>query len=125
MTPKKPDWFELTENGDSYAGIQKVNKKLPIATLVVAGAVILGGSFFANANNEPSAVADTPSASQSVVTQASTPSTMTASAKVTSRASGINALPVPTVTKIAQRGDDDEHEGREGEERDHTDRDDD
>lgn len=116
MTPKKPDWFELTENGDSYAGIQKVNKKLPIATLVVAGAVILGGSFFANANNEPSAVADTPTASQSVVTQATAPSAITPSAKATSRTSGINALPVPTVTNIAQRGDDDEHEGRE---RDH------
>lgn len=116
MTPKKPDWFELTENGDSYAGIQKVNKKLPIATLVVAGAVILGGSFFANANNEPSAVADTPTASQSAVTQASAPSAITPSAKATSRTPGINALPVPTVTNIAQRGDDDEHEGRE---RDH------
>ena len=60
MTPKKPDWFEITEGGDAYAGIQKVSKKLPIVALIVAGAVILGGSIFANANNEPSANADTP-----------------------------------------------------------------
>jgi hypothetical protein len=66
MTPKKPDWFELTENNDSYAGIQKVNKRLPIATLALAGAVILGGSIFTTANNEPSAVAETPTAAQSV-----------------------------------------------------------
>jgi len=79
MTPKKPDWFELTENGDAYAGIQKVNKKLPIATLVVAGAIILGGSIFTTANNEPSAVVSTPS--------------------VTSQ-----SLPSPTVTSIPQRG---------------------
>jgi len=79
MTPKKPDWFELTENGDSYAGIQKMNKKLPIATLVAAGAIILGGSIFATANNEPSAVASTPS--------------------VTSQ-----SLPSPTVTTTPQRG---------------------
>ena len=79
MTPKKPDWFELTENGDAYAGIQKVNKKLPIATLVVAGAIILGGSIFTTANNEPSAVASTPS--------------------VTSQ-----SLPSQTVTSIPQRG---------------------
>jgi hypothetical protein len=116
MTPKKPEWFELTENGDSYAGIQKINKKLPIATLVVAGAVILGGSIFANANDEQTAVADTPTVSQSVVAQASSPSEQTTSAQVTSGASGVNSLPLPTVTNVPQRGDDDEHEGRE---RDH------
>jgi len=123
MTPKKPEWFELTENGDSYAGIQKINKKLPIATLVVAGAVILGGSIFANANNEPSAVAETPAASQSVVAQASSPSELTRSAQVTSGTSGVNSLPLPTVTNVPQRGDGDEHEGRErgGRERDHDD----
>ena len=123
MTPKKPDWFELTENGDSYTGIQKINKKLPIATLVVAGAVILGGSIFANANNEQTAVAETPATSQSVVVQASSPSALTPSANVTSSSSGVNSLPVPTVTNVPQRGDDDEHEGRErgGRERDHDD----
>lgn len=116
MTPKKPDWFELTENGDSYAGIQKINKKLPIATLVVAGAVILGGSLFANANNEPSAVANTPIASQSVAAVSSPSST----------ASQVNSLPAPTVTNIPQRGEREDHEGRErGERGDHEDRDDD
>ena len=121
MTPKKPEWFELTENGDSYAGIQKINKKLPIATLVVAGAVILGGSIFANANNEQTAVAETPAASQSVVAQASSPSELTTSAQVTSGASGVNSLPLPTVTNVPQRGDGDEHEGRRGQKRDHDD----
>jgi hypothetical protein len=127
MTPKKPDWFELTENGDSYAGIQKINKKLPIATLVVAGAVILGGSIFANANNEQTAVAETPATSQSVAVQASSPSALTTSAQVTSGSSGVNSLPLPTVTNVPQRGEDDEHEGRErgGRERDHDDDDDD
>jgi hypothetical protein len=108
MTPKKPDWFELTENGDSYAGIQKMNKKLPIATLVIAGAVILGGSLFANANNEPSAVADTPTASQSIA--AAQPSASVS--KPANNSSAVNSLPVPTVTTTPQRGDGD-HEGRE------------
>ncbi len=127
MTPKKPDWFELSENGDSYAGIQKINKKLPIATLVVAGAVILGGSIFANANNEQTAVAETPAVSQSVVAQASSPSALTTSPKVTPGSSEVNSLPLPTVTNVHQRGEDDEHEGRErgGRERDHDDDDDD
>ena len=103
MTSKKPEWFEITEKGDAYAGIQKVNKKLPIITLVVAGAVILGGSIFANANNEPSAVAETPTASQTVT--ATTPSPTTA-------ASTSASVPVPTVTNAPQRGDGD-REGRE------------
>jgi hypothetical protein len=108
MTPKKPDWFELTENGDAYAGIQKMNKKLPIATLVIAGAVILGGSLFANANNEPSAVADTPTASQSIAAAQPSASVSTP----TNNTSAVNSLPVPTVTTTPQRGDGD-HEGRE------------
>jgi hypothetical protein len=103
MTSKKPEWFEITEKGDAYAGIQKVNKKLPIITLVVAGAVVLGGSIFANANNEPSAVADTPTASQSVAAVAPSPTTA---------ASTSASLPVPTVTNAPQRGDGD-REGRE------------
>jgi hypothetical protein len=146
MTPKKPEWFELTENGDPYAGIKKVNKKLPIATLVVAGAVILGGSVFATANNEPSAVAETPTASQSsAATQGSTSTSVASNSSANTPvvtapsnatpskiSSGVSSLPVPKVTSIPNRGDDD-HEGREGhergerehEERDHDDRDDD
>lgn len=127
MTPKKPEWFELTESGDSYAGIKKVNKRLPIATLAVAAAVVLGGSIFATTNNEPSAVADTPAASQSVAaSQPSATNSATTSytapapvAVANKKSAGVNSLPVPTVTNVPQRGDDDdddddEHEGRKG-----------
>ena len=109
MTSKKPEWFEITEKGDAYAGIQKVNKKLPIITLVVAGAVILGGSIFANANNEPSAVADTPTASQSVAAGTTTPAASTPAA---TSSQSVAALPAPTVTNAPQRGGGD-REGRE------------
>ena len=111
MTSKKPEWFEITEKGDAYAGIQKVNKKLPIITLVVAGAVILGGSIFANANNEPSAVADTPTASQSVAAGITTPTASTPAATSSQSA----ALPAPTVTNASQRG------GRDPDGREHHD----
>ena len=134
MTPKKPEWFELTESGDSYAGIKKVNKRLPLVTLVVAGAVILGGSVFATTNNEPSAVAETPTASQSIA--AAQPNVSTASnnsnsapvsiAPAAKSSSGMSALPVPKVTAAPQRGEDHERgEGGEGRERDHEDREDD
>ena len=90
MTPKKPEWIELTESGDSYAGIKKVNKRLPLVTLVVAGAVILGGSVFATTNNEPSAVAETPTASQSIA--AAQPNVSTAS-------NNSNSAPAPTASQ--------------------------
>jgi hypothetical protein len=122
MTPNKtpdqspkPEWFELTENQTPSTGLRKVNKVLPIATLVVAGAVILGGSIFANANNEQSAVTENPTASQSVVAQASPSSELTTSSKVTSGTSGVNSLPVPAITNVPERGfgDHEEFEGRE------------
>jgi cytoskeletal protein RodZ len=141
MTPKKPDWFELTEGENSPAQVRRINKKLPIAALAAAGAIIVAGSLFANANDEQSAVADTPATSQSAVADtpatsqsavADTPATSqsapaTASAPATrisktppstppqtpaAKASGMNSLPVPTVTNVPKRGDGD-HEGRE------------
>ena len=96
--------------------------------------MILGGSVFATTNNEPSAVAETPTASQSIA--AAQPNVSTASnnsnsapvsiAPAAKSSSGMNALPVPKVTAAPQRGEDHERgEGGEGRERDHEDREDD
>lgn len=125
MTPKKPDWFELTEGGDPSAGIRKIDKKLPIVTLVVAGAIVLGGSIFATANNEPSAVAETPTSSQTLAASQSATTDNSSSASTSTStngiapagtsaktSSGLNSLPAPTVGNVPQRGDRD-HEGRE------------
>jgi hypothetical protein len=135
MTPKKPEWFELTENGDTYSGIKRIDKKLPIITLVVAGAVVLGGSIFANANNEPSAVAETPAVAQSVansqtpISQSASPASSTPAQPSHAKAStpkapsgksssGVNGLAVPKISNVPQRGER-EHEGRERGEREH------
>ena len=135
MTPKRPEWFELTDSAKASDGIQKVNRKLSIGTLVAAGAIILGGSVFATTQNEPSAVANTPAASQSMAAAQSNSSAISNSANsapastaqtVSSAkiSSGLNSLPAPTVTNVPQRGDDDD-EGREGKgkrgDRDHDD----
>lgn len=136
MTSKKPEWFELTEGKSPSAGIRKINKKLPIATLVTAGAIILGGSIFATAQDEPSAVADTPVVSQSMAAAQigtpaisnnanSAPAQTLPSAKISS---GLNSLPMPVVSNVPQRGDDDDDDDREGkhdrDDRDHDDDDD-
>lgn len=145
MTPNKtpdqspkPEWFELTENQTPSAGLRKVNKVLPITTLVVAGGLLLGGSLFANANNENAIPTQDSASTQSVA--ASAPATTVASVSNNSAAvtpakpttvktvTGANGLPMPVVTNVPQRGDDDddEHEGRKrgDRERDHDDDDD-
>ena len=139
MTPKKPEWFELTDSAKASDGIQKVNRKLSIGTLVAAGAIILGGSFFATTQEEPSAVADTPVTSQSMAAaQTITPATfnnantepapIVQTAPTAKISSSLNSLPMPIVTNVPQRGDDDDDEGREGKgkrgNRDHDDDDD-
>lgn len=126
MTPKKPEWFELTDSAKASDGIQKVNRKLSIGTLVAAGAIILGGSVFATTQEEPSAVTDTP-ATFTNANSAPAPTMQTApTAKISSSP---NSLPMPTVTNVPQRGDDDDDEGREGKgkrgNRDHDDEDED
>ena len=128
MTPKKPEWFELTDSAKASDGIQKVNRKLSIGTLVAAGAIILGGSVFATTQNEPSAVANTPAASQSMAAAQSNSPAISNSANsapaptvpVAKSSTGFNSLPVPKVTSAPQRG-----ERGEGSERDHKDREDD
>lgn len=137
MTPKKPDWFELAEGDQPSSGVRKIDKKLPIAALAAVGVVIVAGSIFANANDEPSAVAETPSVSQNVNNsdngatsndksvnngvsgqsdqgKSITPNKNSAPAPVVNSgksSGGSNSLPVPTVTVAPQRGG--EHEGRE------------
>ena len=119
MTPKKPEWFELTDSAKASDGIQKVNRKLSIGTLVAAGAIILGGSVFATTQEEPPAVADTPVTSQSMTAaQSNTPASLSnvnsAPAPTAKISSSLNSLPMPIVTNVPQRGDDDDDEGREG-----------
>jgi hypothetical protein len=58
MTAQRPEWFELTEKTPA-TGIRKVDKKLPIAAIAVAGAIMVAGSIFANAGDGPAAIAET------------------------------------------------------------------
>ena len=51
-TPEKPEWFELTDGDAPSAQVTKVNKKLPVIAVLITGAVIATGAFFANASEE-------------------------------------------------------------------------
>ena len=101
MTAQKPELFELTEHTPA-TGIRKVDKKLPIAAIAVAGAIMVAGSIFANAGDGPAAVADT---QQTLTTTAPT----TTQPQATSQ-----SAPAPQISTSPQnsiRGE--EREGRE------------
>jgi hypothetical protein len=51
-TPEKPEWFELTDGDAPSAQVKKVGKKLPAIAVLVTGAVIASGAFFANASEK-------------------------------------------------------------------------
>ena len=49
-TPEKPEWFELADGDAPSSQVKKVNKKLPAIAVLVTGAVIASGAFFAHAS---------------------------------------------------------------------------
>jgi hypothetical protein len=48
--PEKPEWFELVDGDAPSAQVTKVNKKLPAIAVLVTGALIATGAFFASAS---------------------------------------------------------------------------
>ena len=122
--PKKSEWMQIAESDNASSNVRKVDKRLTLGTLVSVGAIVIAGSLFANASDEPSAVADiTPIASAKASDPNSpAPSPSTAVVVTTPPASKIEA---PAIAQMPMGGeeddDDDEHEGR-GERREHRDR---
>ena len=118
MTPKKPYWFELSEGDNSSSSVRKINKVLPITTLAVAGVLMLGGSIFANTNNEAltvsasgnaAQISPNPQSSTQIMANEISPTLATAKQN-----SSLASLPMPVVTKVAQ-GDDEDDEDDEDE----------
>ena len=118
MTPKKPYWFELSEGDNSSSSFRKINKVLPITTLAVAGVLMLGGSIFANTNNEAltvsasgnaAQISPNPQSSTQIMANEISPTLATAKQN-----SSLASLPMPVVTKVAQ-GDDEDDEDDEDE----------
>jgi len=122
--PEKSEWMQIAESDNASSNVRKVDKRLTLGTLVSVGAIVIAGSLFANASDEPSAVADiTPIASEKASDpNSSSPSLSTPVAVATPPASKIEA---PAIAQMPMGGedddDDDEHEGR-GERREHRDR---
>ena len=116
MTPKKPDWFEMTEGDTPATGLRKVNKTLPIGALLVAGALLFGGSLFAqdqsaDSNIASSSVAETAPLIASTDSNPSVQSVVAVQTKTASiTAAPVNSVGVPTIAPVVgiSNGDDDD-----------------
>lgn len=119
--PKKSEWMQIAESDNASSNVRKVDKRLTLGTLVSVGAIIIAGSFFANASDEPNAVADITSVASAETSEptSSAPSPTTLVAVAAPQTSKIEA---PAIAQMPTGGDDedDDHEGRErrGEHRD-------
>jgi hypothetical protein len=129
--PVKSEWMQIAESDNASSNVRKVDKRLTLGTLASVGAIVIAGSLFANASDEPSAVADiTPIASNVSSTVAS--SVAAAPVKATSTLSAatpqVAKIQAPAIAQMPTGGgddDDDEHEGREDRGGDHDDDEDD
>ena len=118
MTPKKPDWFEMTEGDTPATGLRKVNKTLPIGALLVAGALLFGGSLFAqdqsaDSNIASSSVAEAAPANTTTDSNPSVQSVVAVQTKTASiTAATVNSVGVPTIAPVVgiSTGDDDDDE---------------
>ena len=118
MTPKKPDWFEMTEGDTPATGLRKVNKTLPIGALLVAGALLFGGSLFAqdqsaDSNIASSSVAETAPLIASTDSNPSVQSVVAVQTKTASiTAAPVNSVGVPTIAPVVgiSTGDDDDED---------------
>ena len=104
--------MQIVDSDQSSNAVRKRDKRLTLGAILGAGLIVLTGSLFANAKNEPAAIANptvnssTASASPTAAPVAPTP----AQSKSTIEAPSIAQPPMG-------RGDD--HEGRDHEGRDH------
>ena len=118
MTPKKPDWFEMTEGDTPATVLRKVNKTLPIGALLVAGALLFGGSLFAQDQSADSNIASSSVAETAplIASTDSNPSIQSAVAVQTKTASitaaTVNSVGVPTIAPVVgiSTGDDDDED---------------
>ena len=115
---KKPEWFELTDKDAPSTQVTKVNKKLPIAAVLITGAVIATGAFFASASeNDASAEGITQTVASS--TASSAPATTSSATPSTSTSPGIQDPTQGGVPAPGTRGGDDDGDHQWGEGRSH------
>jgi hypothetical protein len=128
MTPKKSEWMQIVDSDQSSSAVRKPDKRLTLGAILGAGLIVLTGSLFANAKNEPAAIANPTvnSSTASASPTASVAATHLAAPKHSTTVKSAPTAPAPSKStikapSIAQppmgRGDDHERRDHEGGER--------
>jgi hypothetical protein len=116
----------MTEGDTPATGLRKVNKTLPIGALLVAGALLFGGSLFAqdqsaDSNIASSSVAETAPLIASTDSNPAVQSVVAVQTKTASiTAATVNSVGVPTIAPvvgISSGNDDDDDEDEDGDHR--------
>jgi hypothetical protein len=128
--PEKSEWMQIAESDNASSNVRKVDKRLTLGTLASVGAIVIAGSLFANASDEPSAVADlTPITSNVPSTTSAAPAPSKATSTLSAAIPQVAKIQAPAISQLPTSGgdddDDDEHEGREDRGGDHDDHDED
>lgn len=107
-SPEKPEWFALIEKDAPSAQVRKVDKKLPVATGIMAIAIVALGTFFTNGSMSiDSSAANSMSPSTSANSVASTQVAGEIKTVKTAGAQSMDKIADPTLNG---GGDDDEDE---------------
>ena len=133
--PEKSEWMQIAESDNASSNVRKVDKRLTLGTLASVGAIVIAGSLFANASDEPSVVSGIKAVADITPVTTNVSSTASASAEATSTLSAVTPqvakIQAPAISQMPTGGgdDDDEDGDHEGRDRDrggdHDDDDDD
>ena len=109
--PEKSEWMQIAESDNASSNVRKVDKRLTLGTLVSVGAIVIAGSLFANASDEPNAVADITPITSNISSTSSASSAATATPQVAK-------IQAPAISQMPTGGgddddEDDDHEGRD------------
>lgn len=111
---EKPEWFQLVDSDEQISDFVKprrAGKRIPATAVLASLAIIVGGAFFANANGETSASAETTAVAAPV-----TPTDSTNPVATPATPRGGAASDTPAIGNLPQNGghDDDQYGDGEG-----------
>ena len=107
--------MQIVDSDQSSSAVRKPDKRLTLGAILGAGLIVLTGSLFANAKNEPAAIAN-PTVNSSTASPSPTASASPTAAPVTpaAPAQSKSTIQAPSIAQPPM-GRGDEHEGRDHE----------
>ena len=112
--PEKSEWMQIAESDNASSNVRKVDKRLTLGTLASVGAIVIAGSLFANASDEPNAIAEITPITSNISSTSSASSAATATPQVAK-------IQAPAISQMPTGGGDDDDEDDKDDEDDEDD----